>query len=62
MIKVDDIVIYDVKECAEMLNKTPFTIRKYINQGKLPGQRISGRLYVPKQSIEEFIKGEAVNK
>lgn len=62
MIKVDNIIIYDVKECAEMLNKKVATVRKYIKQEKLPGQRISGRLYVPKESLEQFIKGEAVTK
>ena len=30
MIKIDDIEIYDVKECAEILHVHPQTVRNYL--------------------------------
>lgn len=57
MIKVDDLVVYDVKECAEMLNISEQTVRKYIRNGSLKGQKVGGKQYVTEDTIKEFLKG-----
>ena len=43
MIKIDDIEIYDVKECAEILHVHPQTVRNYLRQGKLRGQKVGAK-------------------
>lgn len=62
MIKVDDLVVYDVKECAEMLKIAPATVRKYMKQGKLDFQRVGGKLYATEDTIKKFLKGTSSNK
>jgi len=57
MIKVDDLVVYDVKECAEMLNISEQTVRKYVRNGSLKGQKVGGKQYVTEDTIKEFLKG-----
>lgn len=57
MIKVDDLVVYDVKECAEMLNISEQTVRKYVRNGSLKGQKVGGKQYVTEDTIKDFLKG-----
>ena len=57
MIKVDDLVVYDVKECAEMLNISEQTVRKYVRNGSLKGQKVGGKQYVTEETIKDFLKG-----
>ncbi len=58
MIKLDDIEIYDVKECSELLHLHPQTIRNYLKQGKLKGQKVGGKQYVTSKTIKELLKGD----
>jgi len=62
MIKVDDLVVYDVKECAEMLNISQQTVRKYVKNGSLKGQKVGGKQYVTEDTIKEFLKGGKASK
>lgn len=62
MIKVDDLVVYDVKECAEMLNISQQTVRKYVKSGDLRGQKVGGKQYVTEDTIKEFLKGGKASK
>lgn len=57
MIKVDDLVVYDIKECAEMLNISAQTVRKYVRNGSLKGQKVGGKQYVTEGTIKDFLKG-----
>lgn len=57
MIKVDDLVVYDIKECAEMLNISVQTVRKYVRNGSLKGQKVGGKQYVTEDTIKDFLKG-----
>lgn len=61
MIKVDDLIIYDSKECAEMLHVSIQTVRRYVKQGKLAGQKVGGKQYVTEDTIKEFLRGNAEN-
>jgi excisionase family DNA binding protein len=62
MIKIDDIEIYDVKECAEILHVHPQTVRNYLRQGKLRGQKVGAKQYVTAETIKELLKGGTTKK
>ncbi len=62
MIQIDDLKVYDVNECAEMLRIHPQTVRKYIRIGKLTGQKVGFKKYVTSESIKDFLKGETDSK
>lgn len=59
MIKIDDLIVYDVKETAEMLHVNPQTVRRYVKKGLLKGQIVGGKQYVTADTIKEFLRGEA---
>lgn len=58
MIKIDDLVVYDVIETAELLHVHPQTVRNYLRQGKLKGQKVGGKQYVTDDTIKEFLRGD----
>ena len=48
-------------EVAKQLGITPMTVRNYIKQGKLKGQRIGRPFLVSEEALKEFLNGsEAV--
>lgn len=61
MIKIEEVTVYDVEECAELLKVNPQTIRRYIKSGKLKGQKVGGRLYVTADTIKALLKGGGDN-
>ena len=46
--------LYSVSELSQKLNVTAVTIRNYIKQGKLRGQKAMGRWFISEQDMEEF--------
>jgi excisionase family DNA binding protein len=46
--------LYSVTELSQKLNVTAVTIRNYIKQGKLRGQKAMGRWFISEQDMEEF--------
>ena len=57
MIKVDDLVVYDMEEAAELLKVKVPTVRRYIKKGKLRSQKVGGKLYVTTDTLKEFLQG-----
>lgn len=47
--------ILDVRGAAEYLGFTPWTVYRYYRDGKLPGQKIGGRLRFSKKAIERYL-------
>lgn len=45
-----------VEHICELTGLSPQTVRKVINEGRLPGCRIGRRLYVPKPSFLSYVK------
>jgi len=37
--EIGNLILYTTKEVAEKLEVTPLTLRKYINQGRIKGQK-----------------------
>lgn len=45
-----------VKHVCELTGLSAQTVRKEINEGRLPGCRIGRKLYVPKPSFLDYVK------
>jgi len=54
--KIKDITTYSVTELSQKLNVTPVTIWKYLKQGKLKGQKRTGRWFISGEEIIDFFK------
>ena len=55
---IGDIKLYSILELSQILNVTVVTLRKYIKNGKLKGQKIGVRFFVTDKSLNEFFDGE----
>ena len=55
MLRIEETNFYTVREIAEALNITPQTVRAYIKNDKLKGQRIGRPILVAENNLKEFI-------
>lgn len=62
MIKLEKTTAYTVQEVAEILHKTPTTVRKYIKTGELKAKQVGRPYYITEKALEEFIAGETTEK
>jgi excisionase family DNA binding protein len=53
---IEGIKFYTIPETAEALNVTPQTVRAYIKQGKLKGQRIGRPILITENNLKEFLQ------
>ncbi len=53
-----NIVIYTVPDLVKLLNMTPQSIRKYLNDGKIKGMKAGGKWVVEEEALREFLRGE----
>ena len=51
---IRDKTLYSVPELSQKLNVTTVTIRNYLKQGKLKGQKVMGRWFIVDDDIVEF--------
>ena len=56
--KTFDIVMYDIKEMAAILEVTTRTVMNYIRQGKLNAVKIGGKWKISKENLEAFMNGK----
>lgn len=54
--EIEGIKFYTIPETAEALNVTPQTVRAYIKQGKLKGQRIGRPILITENNLKDFLK------
>lgn len=47
--------MYNVPELASLLRITPISVRRYIHNGKLRGQRIGRSLFVSEEALKQFL-------
>jgi excisionase family DNA binding protein len=45
-----------LEDVARILQITPYTVRKYINQGKLEGVMVVGRWRVRPEALRKFVE------
>jgi excisionase family DNA binding protein len=53
---IEGIKFYTIPETAEALNVTPQTVRAYIKQGRLKGQRIGRPILITENNLKEFLQ------
>lgn len=53
---IEGIKFYTIPETAQALNVTPQTVRAYIKQGKLKGQRIGRPILITENNLKEFLQ------
>lgn len=56
---IEGIKFYTIPETAQALRVTPQTIRAWIKQGKLKGQRIGRPILITENNLKEFL--QAIN-
>ena len=52
-----NIVVYTVADLSKLLNTTPQTVRKYINEGKIKGRKVGRQWLVEEEAVKEFLRG-----
>lgn len=57
MREIEGIKLFTVTETAETLGITPQTVRAYIKQGRLKGQKIGRPILITENSIKQFLNG-----
>jgi len=55
MITIQNIKFYTVLEVAKELKVSPETVRNYIKQGRLIGQRVGRPFLVSEHNLKEFL-------
>ena len=53
---IEGIKFYTIPETAKALRVTPQTVRAYIKQGKLKGQRIGRPILITENNLKEFLQ------
>ena len=56
---IANIEFYTVKEVSELLNISTPTVRTYIKQGRLKGQRVGRPILISKENLKEFLQGSS---
>ncbi len=59
---IRDINLYSVPELSQRLNVTTVTIRNYLKQGKLKGQKVMGRWFISDKDIVGFFNDVPLEK
>ena len=54
--KLGDSILYSVEEVAHKLNVTTVSVRNYIRQGHLKGQKITGWWLITEDDLKVFMK------
>lgn len=57
MREIEGVKLFTVTETADLMGITPQTVRAYIKQGKLKGQRIGRPILITENSIKQFLNG-----
>lgn len=52
-----NIVVYTVADLSKLLNTTPQTVRRYINEGKIKGRKVGRQWLVDEEAVKEFLRG-----
>jgi len=57
-LEVSGLKLYSVDEVAEMLKSTKPTIRSYFREGKIKGQKITGKWYITEDNFKKYLSGD----
>ncbi len=54
-----NLVVYTVADLSKLLNTTPQTVRRYINEGRIQGSKIGRQWLVDEEAVREFLRGDS---
>ena len=54
---VGDITLYSTLELSKKFNITTATLRTYIKEGRIRGQKFGGKWYVSENTLKAFFEG-----
>ena len=52
-----NLVVYTVADLSKLLNTTPQTVRRYINEGRIQGRKVGRQWLVDEEAVTEFLRG-----
>ena len=52
-----NLVVYTVADLSKLLNTTPQTVRRYINEGKIKGRKVGRQWLIDEEAVKEFLRG-----
>lgn len=52
----DNTHAYNIIESADLLGVVPGTVRKYLADGKIVGQKYKSKIYIHEEEIERFLR------
>jgi predicted site-specific integrase-resolvase len=55
-IKIGNITLYSALELSQKLNVTTVTIRNYLKQGRIKGEKVMGRWFISDENLIAFFK------
>ena len=61
-VEINKETFYTVPELSQKLNVTTVTIRNYLKQGRVKGQKVMGRWFISREGLSEFFKGTPVRE
>jgi len=56
-IQIRDITLFSVPEVSHVLSRNTNTVRSYLKQGKLRGQKIYGKWVISYDDLVAYLKG-----
>ena len=57
-LEISGLKLYGVDEVAEMLKSAKLTIRAYFREGKIKGQKITGKWYITEDNLKNYQSGD----
>jgi excisionase family DNA binding protein len=53
--------LYSIEQAAEQLNVSPFTLRAWVHQGRIPYVKLGSRVLFRQKDLESFIEQHLVS-
>ena len=54
--KIGNMTLYSLEELSKTLEITTVTLRAYIKQGRIKGQKVGGKWFVSEESLKAFFE------
>lgn len=54
----NELRVYTVMELVKLFHLTPQSVRKYLKEGRIKGQKVGTKWLVSEEAIREFLMGE----
>jgi len=55
-VKIGKLILFDISELSDSLNVTAETLRAYIQQGRIHGQKVGGKWFISETALADFFE------